>query len=146
MSCVKGPPTEIEESNQNAFQTNNNKIQIGERRPVIESLFHVVPNLTSEVLLGEASLNALQAYELNAEDFIEVPENQNHPCLNRIVFHPGSMLKKCKSQVRRILGTRVQDNAGDEEGTHITCLTCVCHSYLLTLSSSSGYRSSGSGS
>jgi hypothetical protein len=76
-----------------------------------------VPSLTSEVLVGEISLNALQAYELNANDFVNLPDDRGHPRLQRIVFHPGSVLEKCTNRIRQILGTQVTSGADDEEGT-----------------------------
>lgn len=88
-------------------------------RRVIEVELYVTKHLNSDILLGEDSLNALKAYELNDEDFFSVPRQSvsSMRSINRILDISDSIenvIRSVKRQVRR--GLRLRDSR-DVEGT-----------------------------
>jgi hypothetical protein len=91
-----------------------------ETRRVIDTEFYVVQKLNTALIVGEDSLNALRANELNLKDFVQTPEDSIHPdSMHRIMDVSnwrGQIFNRARQQLQRITITRGQENNSDVEG------------------------------
>jgi len=76
-------------------------------RPVVDVKLHVVDDLFTDIVIGENTLNALQPFQHNPDDFIHTPQHHPAPChLNLVVEITGPLatrLEKAKIQFRKLL-------------------------------------------
>jgi hypothetical protein len=91
-------------------------------KPVVDAEFWVVESLPANIFIGEDSLNALAAYELNQDEFYSnLEQTAQGGSINRILDVSGTfgkMVAGVRQRLHRPARREIQANINDVEGTY----------------------------